>query len=145
MKGTENCEAHCRVVGAGEPQSGDPIAGPEDVLAIVSDALAQQAVSSILGAGGGFGGFGGKIGDAPIEVVGADHQNKADIGATIARQWFDAEQVDTIMDLTTSSVALAVQTLAGERNKVTMVTGGGTTRNSRYTAISSARPSGSSA
>mgnify|MGYP002651169460 CR=1 FL=1 len=62
-----------------------------------------------------------------IEIVSADHQNKADIASNIARQWYDTEQVDSIMELTTSSVALAVQTLAGERNKVTMVTGGGTT------------------
>ena len=71
--------------------------------------------------------FGGKIGDAPIEVVGADHQNKADIGSNIARQWYDTEQVDTIFDLTTSSVALAVRALSDEKKKITMVTGGGTT------------------
>ena len=70
--------------------------------------------------------FGGTVQGAPVEVVGADHQNKADIGATIARQWFDAEQVDTIMDLTTSSVALAVQAIAGEKQKIDIVTGGGT-------------------
>lgn len=71
--------------------------------------------------------FGGTLGGAPVEIVGADHQNKADVGSSIARQWIDAEQVDAIMDLTTSSVALAVQAVAGEKNKVTMVTGGGTT------------------
>ena len=71
--------------------------------------------------------FGGKIGDAPIEVVGADHQNKADIGSNIARQWYDTEQVDTIFDLTTSSVALAVRAISDEKKKITMVTGGGTT------------------
>ncbi|QJD16863.1 ABC transporter substrate-binding protein [Paracoccus sanguinis] len=71
--------------------------------------------------------FGGKIGDTPIEVVGADHQNKADIGSNIARQWYDRDQVDAIMDLTTSSVALAVQAISVEKKKITMITGGGTT------------------
>ena len=46
--------------------------------------------------------FGGTVQGAPIEILGADHQNKADIGSTVARQWFDTEQVDAIMDLTTS-------------------------------------------
>ncbi len=71
--------------------------------------------------------FGGTVQGAPIEIVGADHQNKADVGATIARQWYDTEKVDAIMDLTTSSVALAVQALSGEKGKIDIVTGGGTT------------------
>ncbi len=54
--------------------------------------------------------FGGKVLDAPIEIVTADHQNKPDIASNIARQWYDREQVDSIMELTTSSVALAVGT-----------------------------------
>lgn len=45
----------------------------------------------------------------PIAVVSADHQNKADVGAAAARQWFDIDNVDAIFVLNTSSVALAVQ------------------------------------
>lgn len=71
--------------------------------------------------------FGGKVLDAPIEVVTADHQNKADIASNIARQWYDTEQVDSIMELTTSSVALAVQALSKEKSKITMTTGAATT------------------
>ncbi|MDQ1898876.1 ABC transporter substrate-binding protein [Paracoccus sp. WLY502] len=71
--------------------------------------------------------FGGTVLDAPIEVVTADHQNKADIASNIARQWYDTEQVDSIMELTTSSVALAVQALSNEKKKVTMTTGAATT------------------
>ena len=71
--------------------------------------------------------FGGKVLDAPIEVVTADHQNKPDIASNIARQWYDTEQVDSIMELTTSSVALAVQALSNEKKKVTMTTGAATT------------------
>ena len=56
--------------------------------------------------------FGGKVLDVPVELVDADHQNKPDIASNIARQWYDTEQVDAIMELTTSSVALAVQALS---------------------------------
>ncbi|WP_112875169.1 ABC transporter substrate-binding protein [Paracoccus endophyticus] len=71
--------------------------------------------------------FGGKVLDMPIEVVSADHQNKADIASNIARQWYDTEQVDSIMELTTSSVALAVQALSQEKKKINLVTGAATT------------------
>ena len=71
--------------------------------------------------------FGGKVLDAPVEVVSADHQNKADIASNIARQWYDTEQVDTIMELTSSSVGLAVQALSAEKKKITVNTGGATT------------------
>jgi branched-chain amino acid transport system substrate-binding protein len=56
-----------------------------------------------------------------VEVVSADHQNKPDIGASIARKWFDVEQVDVIVDLVTSSVALSVSAVAKEKNKVALV------------------------
>lgn len=71
--------------------------------------------------------FGGKVLDGPIEVVDADHQNKPDIASNIARQWFDTNQVDAIMELTTSSVALAVQAIAKEKKKIDIVTGAATT------------------
>jgi len=53
-----------------------------------------------------------------IEVVAADHQNKPDIGSNIARKWYDTEQVDVIVDVPTSSVALAVNQITKEKNKV---------------------------
>ncbi|GEO18503.1 ABC transporter substrate-binding protein [Microvirga aerophila] len=61
-----------------------------------------------------------------VEVVAADHQNKPDIGASIARQWFDQDGVDVILDVPTSSVALAVNGLAREKNKILINSGGGT-------------------
>ncbi|MEO9337781.1 ABC transporter substrate-binding protein [Mesorhizobium sp. SB112] len=67
--------------------------------------------------------FGGKVLDKPIEIVTADHQNKPDVASNIARQWYDTEQVDAIMELTTSSVALAVQGLSKEKKKITISTG----------------------
>jgi branched-chain amino acid transport system substrate-binding protein len=71
--------------------------------------------------------FGGKVLGVPVEIVSADHQNKPDVASGIARQWYDTEKVDAIMELTTSSVALAVQGLSKEKKKITMVTGAATT------------------
>lgn len=58
-----------------------------------------------------------------IEVIAADHQNKADISANTARQWYDVDKVDVIVDLVTSSTALAVNQIAKEKNKVALVSG----------------------
>ncbi|MBY5435231.1 ABC transporter substrate-binding protein [Rhizobium leguminosarum] len=71
--------------------------------------------------------FGGKVLGVSVEIVDADHQNKADIASNIARQWYDTEQVDAIMELTTSSVALAVQAIGKEKKKIDIVTGAATT------------------
>ncbi|MGO4620276.1 ABC transporter substrate-binding protein [Ensifer sp. 2YAB10] len=71
--------------------------------------------------------FGGKVLGVPVEVITADHQNKADIASNIARQWYDTEQVDSIMELTSSSVGLAVQALSKEKKKITINTGAATT------------------
>lgn len=72
--------------------------------------------------------FGGKVLGKPIEVLSADHQNKPDIGSNIARQWFDRENVDAIADLTTSSVALAVQEIGKQTGRVTLTSGAATSR-----------------
>jgi branched-chain amino acid transport system substrate-binding protein len=61
-----------------------------------------------------------------VEIVSADHQNKPDIGSSIARQWLDTEGVDVIIDVPTSSVALAVNDVVRDKNKVFLVSGGGT-------------------
>jgi branched-chain amino acid transport system substrate-binding protein len=68
----------------------------------------------------------GKIPDTKVEVVFADHQNKPDVGSNIARQWFDVDGVDVIVDVPTSSVALAVSQLTKEKNKVFIGSGPGT-------------------
>ncbi|WP_374644167.1 ABC transporter substrate-binding protein [Tabrizicola sp.] len=69
--------------------------------------------------------FGDRLG-AKVELVSADHQNKADVGTQIARRWFDVEGVDVIVDVPNSSVVLAVQELAREKDKVLIVSGAGT-------------------
>src|SRR4051812_45291279 len=58
-----------------------------------------------------------------VEIVSADHQNKPDVGSAIARNWYDTEGVDVIVDVPTSSVALAVSQVTKEKNKVFLVSG----------------------
>ena len=71
--------------------------------------------------------FGGSVLGRPIQIVSADHQHKADVGLSIARQWFDLEGVDVIVDVPNSAVALAVQALAREKKRVVLYSGAGTT------------------
>jgi branched-chain amino acid transport system substrate-binding protein len=71
--------------------------------------------------------FGGKVLGKPIQVIGADHQNKADIASAKAREWIDNEKVDMITGLLNSGCALAVQKLAGEKKRITMNTGAAST------------------
>jgi branched-chain amino acid transport system substrate-binding protein len=87
------------------------LAGPGSVLA------ARMAAEDM----------GGSVLGKPVEVVFADHQNKADIGAAIARQWFEVDHVDMVLDFSNSSVALAVETLAHERNRIAIANAVGTT------------------
>ena len=70
--------------------------------------------------------FGGTVLDKPIEIVAADHQNKPDVASNIARSWYDNDGVDAIVELTTSSVALAVQQLSLEKKKITITSGAAT-------------------
>src|SRR5215475_7878368 len=73
-----------------------------------SELAAQMAVAD----------FGGKVAGLPIEVISADHQNKPDIGSSIAREWYDTKGVDVIVDVPSSSVALAVSEVTKSKNKV---------------------------
>src|ERR1700690_215631 len=61
-----------------------------------------------------------------VQVISADHQNKPDVGAGIARQWIDQDEVDAIVDVPTSSVGLAVNQVCREKNKVMLNSGTGT-------------------
>lgn len=85
------------------------IQGPGDVVAV------KMAVED----------FGGNIDGKPIEVISADLQNKADVGSAIARRWYDVEKVDAILGLGNSAVALAVQAITQEKNKVAITTAAG--------------------
>lgn len=61
-----------------------------------------------------------------VEVVSADHQNKPDVGSNIARQWYDTDKVDMIVDVPTSSVGLAIAQISKDKNKVHVNTGSAT-------------------
>jgi branched-chain amino acid transport system substrate-binding protein len=72
--------------------------------------------------------FGGEVLGQKIEVVTADHQNKPDLAVSLARRWYDVDNVDMITELTTSSVALAVQEITKEKKKINIVVGAATSR-----------------
>jgi len=86
------------------------LAGPGSVVA------ARMAVDD----------FGAAKKGLKVEIVAADHQNKPDVGSQIARQWFDVDKVDVIMDVPTSSVVLALNQIAREKNKALIVSSGAT-------------------
>jgi branched-chain amino acid transport system substrate-binding protein len=72
--------------------------------------------------------FGGKVFGKNIEVVNADHQNKPDIAKNVTQQWFDRDKVDMTVENLNSAVALTIQALGKEKNKITIVTGAATAR-----------------
>ena len=71
--------------------------------------------------------FGGRVAGTQVEIVSADHQNKPDVGSTIARRWFDEDKVDAIADVPTSSVALAIQEVARDKKRIFLISGGAVT------------------
>jgi branched-chain amino acid transport system substrate-binding protein len=71
--------------------------------------------------------FNNTVAGKPVVVVQGDHQNRPDVGGEIARRWFDVEQVDVILDVPVSSIALQVQQLAHERNRVFLNSAAGAT------------------
>jgi branched-chain amino acid transport system substrate-binding protein len=99
-------------IGVMNDQSGTyaDLAGPGSVVA------ARMAVED----------FGAAKKGMKVEIVVADHQNKPEVGSSIARQWFDVDKVDLIVDVPTSSVVLAVNQVAREKNKVLIVSTGAT-------------------
>jgi len=99
-------------IGIMNDQSGTyaDLAGPGSVVA------ARMAVED----------FGAAKKGLKVEILVADHQNKPDVGSSIARQWFDADKVDVIVDVPTSSVVLAVNQIAREKNKALIVSTGAT-------------------
>src|SRR5215212_2366996 len=98
-------------IGVMNDQSGTyaDLAGPGSVVA------ARMAVED----------FGAAKKGMKVEIVVADHQNKPEVGSSIARQWFDVDKVDVIVDVPTSSVMLAVSQIAKEKNKVLLDSTGG--------------------
>lgn len=85
-----------------------------------------QGVGSVIAAQMAVEDYGGKVAGKPIDVVSADHQNKTDVGVTIARRWYENEGVDAIFDLPNSAIALAVAGMSEQKNKVFVGSGAGT-------------------
>src|SRR3984957_7203092 len=75
---------------------------PPDMPSLYADATGKGSLAALQMA---VADYGGKVKGKPVEVVYADHQNKPDVGVSIARNWYDNEKVDAIFDLPTSSVA----------------------------------------
>jgi branched-chain amino acid transport system substrate-binding protein len=84
-----------------------------------------QGPGSVLAAKMAVEDYGGKAAGKKVEVVSADHQNKPDIGAAIARKWFENEGVSMIADVPNSAVAFAVADIARDQNKVFIGSGAG--------------------
>jgi branched-chain amino acid transport system substrate-binding protein len=93
------------------------LSGPYADLSRPSLACAQQAVED----------FGAAAKGWNVEILLAEHQNKADIAVTIARRWFDQDGVDALLDVSTSATSLACVGIAREKNKPMMLSGPGTT------------------
>jgi branched-chain amino acid transport system substrate-binding protein len=94
------------------------IAVMNDMSAIMADYSGLGTVASVTMA---VEDFGGVVNGRPIEVLRGDHQNKADLGAALARRWYD-DGVTAIFDIGTTSVALGVQNLAREKDRVVIFT-----------------------
>ena len=105
------------------PQTARPlkIGVLNDMSSVYAD---YQGVGSVAAAQLAVDDFSNQLG-VPVEIVSADHQNKVDVAAAIARRWFDSENVDVIMDLPNSAVALAVVAVAQEKNKAVIGSGAG--------------------
>ncbi|MCL2429400.1 MAG: ABC transporter substrate-binding protein, partial [Alphaproteobacteria bacterium] len=67
--------------------------------------------------------FGGTVLGRPIELLTGDHQNKPDVGLSIAKRWYTEDGVDAIMDVNNSAVALAIQQLTRDQDRVFLITG----------------------
>jgi branched-chain amino acid transport system substrate-binding protein len=98
------------------------------VLSDMSSLYADQAgVGSVEAAKMAIEDAGGTFGGQPIELVSADHQHKTDVGTSIVRHWFDVDGVDVVVDMPNSAVALAVQQIVKDKNKIALYATAATT------------------
>jgi branched-chain amino acid transport system substrate-binding protein len=109
--------------GAAQAQTSVKIGVLSDMSSLYADLAGQ---GSVVAARMAVEDFGAAQKGLKVEIVGADHQNKPDVGSNIVRQWIDVDKVDVIVDVPTSSVALAVNDVVREKNKVFLVSGAAT-------------------
>ncbi len=104
--------------------------GPPIKLGVLSDMSGLYAdlsgPGSVIAAKLAIEDFGAAAKGMKVDVIGGDHQNKADVGASIARQWYDQDGVDVILDVPNSAVALAVSDITKEKNKIFLNSGAAT-------------------
>jgi len=93
-----------------------------DMSSLYADATGKGSVAAVQMA---VEDYGAKVKGKPVEVIYADHQNKPDVGVSIARNWYDNDKVDAIFDVPTSSVVLPVSALTREKNRININSGGG--------------------
>jgi branched-chain amino acid transport system substrate-binding protein len=96
-----------------------------DMTGLYSDQNGQGSVTAVKMA---VEDFGGKVLGKRIEVIAADHQNKADLAGSLAREWFDTKKVDMIANLGPSHTALAIVDVAKQKNRIAISTGAAATR-----------------
>lgn len=113
---------------AQEPQLSDDVLRIgliEDMSGVYADITGKGAVAAAEMA---VEEFGGKVLGKPVEVLSADHQNKPDIAAAIARKWFDEDKLDAVLDVASSSPALAVLEIAKQKEKIITLSSPGSLR-----------------
>src|SRR3954454_20214659 len=123
MKRLLSLAAFAAVLAAGSAQAQQinvKIGVLSDMSSLYADIGGPGSVAGARMAGGGCGGA--KKG-MEVEIASADHQNKPDVGSPIARQWYDVDKVDAIVDVPTSSVALAVNQVTRDKGKAFLVSG----------------------
>ncbi len=119
LKKLSVCLAACMVMAVQAQVSDDvvKIGVLTDLSGIYSDLSGQ---GSVVAARMAIDEMGGKVLGKPIELIFADHQNKPDVAANLARGWFDQGKVDMVTDFPTTSTALAVMEIAKQKNRVVM-------------------------
>ena len=111
------------------PASNDPVFGQQQTpikIGVLNDQNGPFAdiggKGSVLAARMAVEDFGGKVIGRPVEILSADHQNKPDLGSSIARRWYDVDDVSMIVDILHSAVALAVQSVARRSDRIVIGT-----------------------
>jgi branched-chain amino acid transport system substrate-binding protein len=114
------------------PMASAALAGPDAItVGVINDLSGVYAdlggQGSVVAAQIAVEEFGPKVLGKPIKILSGDHQNKPDIGAQLARRWFDIDNVDMVIDFPNSGVALAVQEVAREKKKIAIFSTAGST------------------
>jgi branched-chain amino acid transport system substrate-binding protein len=114
------------------PMASVALAGPDAItVGVINDLSGVYAdlggQGSVVAAQIAVDEFGPKVLGKPIKIMSGDHQNKPDIGAQLARRWFDIDNVDMVIDFPNSGVALAVQEVAREKKKIAIFSTAGST------------------